>query len=972
MLPRALFGGGLAIALALLVPGPSFAEFQGTPGKVAYLSASSTSFPLKVWDPVTEVATVVDASTWQPPPDKDTVVTGDFSSPAWSPNGRYIAYSKQIADAGNIPKSFQTVIWIYDIKTGTGAQLTSPPTGLLDMDPDPPDIGHTVADFAPAWSPDGSVVYFIREVNAQVDDALYAQRGQNVWSIPFAGGAASQITNWTDPGEMAATNVLAVPNSTDLIVGRQLATTHDLAVLSSGGAIGASLASAGVGDTVITDWDVSPDGKQVAWSQFNGVSDEVSVRDITGGGEQLLYGSPVKYARYSNTGSGVLHPDVTARGMEGLGERLIPDTDADINAGETERLALTWTSSTETPNAPGLPGRTAFDVQPQTLPVIFAPGFLGSIISCGGDTLWPVDLPSGPDLLAMQLDTDGIANAGCATAGPTANRDLVETVLGSDVYKPMADWLRANFPNDRATLFGWDWRKRPHPQIADLDAKIDAALNVVNGPWKDQRAQRVVLVGHSYGGLLIRTYLAAHPKKVARVLTIGTPYWGAPKAVFPLAFGVESPGFSTLDPLLDNDALKALSHNLAGMYQLYPSNAFGPWLTWNGALQGAGAGVAAFVAQIGGSFSLMTQASQSHDSDYEGFFDNIGRIDVRAVVGTGKPTVRRVAINGTVGSDAKVEVGFADGDGTVPTLSASQGPPGVPPKGDPIHRQYRCGVEHVKLGGDALVLAKYKDFIDFGAVPRRLQVRCPATGSVAEFNPGTLGVPPPSPRARPALLAAGPELGLDAAEQAGLAEVMRLPEQTFVTTADDAPVTLVVQITDGSFFWRALDDESEGPLYMFGPLSGTVRLTPGGPGQLPVVTVDGVPVAGVLVEPPQESAPPGGGPGAPGSDTTPSTSTTPTTATTKRVARIALAGKPKRSRRTVVVRIKVPSAGKLVVQLLPRRGKRKLAEARQTMKGAAVRKVTLRAKTRVPRGARLSIRFTPTSGRVQVLTATLK
>ena len=46
-------------------------------------------------------------------------------------------------------------------------------------------------------------------------------------------------------------------------------------------------------------------------------------------------------------------------------------------------------------------------------------------------------------------------------------------------------------------------------------------------------------------------------KRVARVLTVGTPYWGSPKAVFPPAFGIESP-FNKDSLIFGVDDLKKL------------------------------------------------------------------------------------------------------------------------------------------------------------------------------------------------------------------------------------------------------------------------------------------------------------------------------------------------------------------------------------------------------------------------------
>ena len=174
----------------------------------------------------------------------------------------------------------------------------------------------------------------------------------------------------------------------------------------------------------------------------------------------------------------------------------------------------------------------------------------------------------------------------------------------------------------------WDWRKRPQPSFAKLEQAIDDAL-ARDGPWKQQEAGRVVLWGHSYGGLFIRAFIeGSGGDRVARVLTAGTPYWGSPKSFFPLAFGVESPAWSTLDAIIDNDRLKSFAKNLSGLYNLYPSANFPAWLTVRGVLQNQ-AGVSAFLTSIGGNSDLFNQASTDHQNVFDGFYDNGGRIDVR-------------------------------------------------------------------------------------------------------------------------------------------------------------------------------------------------------------------------------------------------------------------------------------------------------------------------------------------------------
>ena len=81
----------------------------------------------------------------------------------------------------------------------------------------------------------------------------------------------------------------------------------------------------------------------------------------------------------------------------------------------------------------------------------------------------------------------------------------------------------------------WDWRLDPRAQLGLLRNLINVALH--DPISVSQNLSEVVLVGHSFGGLFIRAALEEPDiaSKVRRVLTLGTPYWGAPKAIFPLA-----------------------------------------------------------------------------------------------------------------------------------------------------------------------------------------------------------------------------------------------------------------------------------------------------------------------------------------------------------------------------------------------------------------------------------------------------
>ena len=72
----------------------------------------------------------------------------------------------------------------------------------------------------------------------------------------------------------------------------------------------------------------------------------------------------------------------------------------------------------------------------------------------------------------------------------------------------------------------------PKYSLESLDEKVTSAIQR-DDCAKEEGAKRVVIMAHSYGGLLTRTYIndPKYAKRVARVLTVGTPYWGAPKSI---------------------------------------------------------------------------------------------------------------------------------------------------------------------------------------------------------------------------------------------------------------------------------------------------------------------------------------------------------------------------------------------------------------------------------------------------------
>jgi hypothetical protein len=861
------------IALAFVsAGGMAQASYQGTPGKVAYIGLDPNNAPLKLWDPASDSEVTLEAQTYSLPTQAEAVV-GFVSAPAWSPDGTKLAYSKLIPDKGTIPKLKHTAIFVYDLTTGETKQVSHPPEGYADPNPlDTKDEGHTAGDWSPTWREDGNAIAFVRQVAAGKDDSRYGERGQNLWWVPAVGGEATQLTHFHGDGDKTEiTSAVWIPKHAEIMVGEVAGSEVSLSrVAASGGTPTVVVAKA----ELVSDYDTSPDGENVSYTTIGRSGEQVFVQPIRGGGAGVEAPAEGPVGHYSNSGNGPLTKGCNDRSPQqcGLVEHLSAsaEPERDIHPEETTRLALPiggqWISS----GAGGVPGRMAFDVQPQTLPILFLPGFFGSKITCGSSTLWPA-LP--PGFVKMALGPDGVTNAGCGGAAPDGS--IVKSVFGQDIYATTAQQLeQLNSTPGRVHLVGWDWRKSPQQSEGLVQKAVKEALES-EGPWKEQGAERVVMIGHSYGGLMIRDFIEKHPEEVARVLTLGTPYWGAPKAIFPNAFGIETPDASSIEQAFEKAlGLIDFARNLAGLYQLYPDEHYGPWLAVEGETLGVDQ-LDPFLAEIGANPSLYDQAQGFHTSIYDGFYDEQERIDVRAVVGTGMPTFGTVNIAGLLEEEPRVIVKFTDGDTTVPSKSGAQGPVGtLTPLGDPIHIQYTCRVNHVDLAKDPEVFESYKEFIDFGRAPEKLSSgACPDEGGVLQFNPGQIAKPPsePSPpsesvvraawrhyglsstqarsagvrqaRARPAV-ASGP-VTLEQAGQEGLADVANLPNQTLAVTTAGVPVTLSVTLNSGTFEWTPIHGESTGQALKFGPVSGTVLITPPQPGgAAPIVLHEGESLTG--------------------------------------------------------------------------------------------------------------------------------
>ena len=825
----------LAALIVLAWAAPASATFQGSLGKLAYwkdepLNAGAEQHKIFLDDP----------SDDQPPQQ----LTAGYA-PAWSPDGTKLAF--EINDRAATDTHFTEGIAVINAD-GTGRQqLVITP----EREPSP---FTAYRDHYPAFSADGNSIYYLRgrgrSVNASGDQDHVQLRKVTL------GGSDSLIKTY-DIQSTGLRGLAASPDGTKLISVHAVnsASGFEANAVLLDAATGTMTTIPGTSGASAVDF--APDSKRVVVTTAIGGAGITSkvIRLSDNHVLQSFPGLGSTNSRFSPDGSNLLTQETCGTGVGAtctLVSHLLDDPDADIPDYVPREKVL------------GTVHRREVDVQPQTQPIIFVHGFAGSFLACSNDELWPPTPFSGEDLLDMRLAEDGVSrHPDACDAQPTG---IIDSAYGTTpIYETALDYLNEVRPDDHH-VYVWDWRKDPRTQMLGLNTMVNDALQ--GELQKKQGVTKVVLMAHSMGGLVVRKYIddPGFAKKVSRVVTIGTPYWGSPKALLPLALGITAPGGADpLDHLLADSALREMFRNLTGGYFLYPSEKFGPWLSVDGRTPSPmdRAALLDYVGgTLGGNANLLAKALDAHKNELDGF--KLNGVDYRAYVGTGFSTIGRIRLI-PGGDEDQLEIGWVNGDVTVPGRSGSQGPIGTTdPFGEDVPISYVCNVQHVPLPGDPKVTTPIKDFLLYGTQPRRTEDVCLNESKEIRFKDVDLPEDPAPSAAR--LMDAGTA---GVAGNPGL-QLFRVPGEPIAVTDNDFPVDLTAQGDGARLAVTPLSGETRGAPVYYGPINGELTLKSGPGGSLAVLD-DGAPVmprtsaeAGDPVVP----SDPGGGPG-PGPDPDP-------------------------------------------------------------------------------------------------------
>ena len=791
--PRARRLGVAALALLGLgaaLPGAASATFPGSTGDVV-----SGNRLLDPFDPASKPRQVSPNSE-------------GFSASRWSPDGTKIAYQ---ADG---PRH---AIWVINAD-GTGArQMTKP--GQRDFDSDP------------AWSADGSEIFFVRSHGT--DD--YLIEAQLRRTSAETGGDGVEIGSRRG----RFNNIEAQPGGRTVVVEfhEPGAIKHSVQLLSfdRDSSSGYQLHKYRADSPLVDHFDHgrrlswSPDGKRLAFVEgpyAEGRGRKILILDPQGqklSELALSDGKRIGGLTFTPDGAHLLVGACGAIEHERRDDRctqrllLAAPEDADVDPEEPRETALP---------GPGPEYGADFqvDFQPADHPVILVPGFMGTEMDCPEGRVWPLQLSD------LRLNDAGTGNAK-GTCGAQPSR-LFESFWTEDIYGSLKQKLKELLtdPNDPRTKnrvypFVWDWRLDPRPQLGELDRLVTTAL--ADELSTKQGLDEVIMVGHSAGGLVIRAALnnAALLKRVRRVLTIGTPYLGTPRALFSLLAGMQEPGVR-LARLLDPSMVQRVSRNLTGGFIQYPSANYGPWLRAKGSSKELGPEATFdYLRSLKASPRALARAFD-FKSSISGFkrLEPTGLREFRVLAGSGRPTIGRINL---IGGGEEAGVTYATGDQTVPLSSATQTPPGERKAlGDTVGLSHVCNIEHLRLAQDPKVFELIGDFIRYGSPPQRTR---PCTFSGVEYEVREVGGTRASAaRARRVRTPVGTRAlrRLQKAERRGVLNVIALRGETKIVTGRGYKGRATIPVRRALISATPIRSAGRGRTLTYGPLTGRLQLRP--------------------------------------------------------------------------------------------------------------------------------------------------
>jgi pSer/pThr/pTyr-binding forkhead associated (FHA) protein len=194
--------------------------------------------------------------------------------------------------------------------------------------------------------------------------------------------------------------------------------------------------------------------------------------------------------------------------------------------------------------------------QPVRRPVVIVPGIMGSELWRGDEQVWP-----DVRLLYTCPETYALPDKyGTEARGLVKDIVIVPNLIKLEQYSRLGDYLVEGLGYERGKdllEFGYDWRQDVRESARHLAETIDR--------WRV--SPPITIIAHSMGCLVSRYYVEClgGTSQVGRLILIGGPNAGTPKAFLSLLFG---PGLFPLG--LVGERLRQLVATFPSMYQMVP------------------------------------------------------------------------------------------------------------------------------------------------------------------------------------------------------------------------------------------------------------------------------------------------------------------------------------------------------------------------------------------------------------------
>jgi len=324
-----------------------------------------------------------------------------------------------------------------------------------------------------------------------------------------------------------------------------------------------------------------------------------------------------------------------------------------------------------------------FIVEEVRNPVILIPGITGTYLYKNYDDygeIWPnvgkMFLSPNDDFLDdLILNEDGSENI----EFPIIPKDIIRGISSVHVFDGLIEELTnaGYIEGTDLFVFPYDWRKSTSENSVLLKEKIDEILT-------DNNSEKIDVIAHSMGGLLAKEYIAQNGQdKVDQLIFLGTPQLGAPKAFKVLMFG-DDMGYKKLFLGLNRLEAKNISQNMPSVYELLPSSQYinlnGGYatntLSEDGPITLDYVGTKNFLINEGRNSKMFPFAEDLHDE-----IDNLDLSGIKSYnfVGCGMSTIGKITvkeekswIGKLLGKKEDYEIGYTDGDETVPMASSTK------------------------------------------------------------------------------------------------------------------------------------------------------------------------------------------------------------------------------------------------------------------------------------------------------------